>query len=141
MRFLMVVLALALASMVAACVTQQAMTVSAGAIANPLPKYKNAVAVRSVMGGAAMNVLTMPGVPNEPLKAALEDSLRASGYLASGTPKFHIDAEINNLQQPIVGLDMDVTADVTYKVLGAGTVAGFGSIGFHHLQQRALLHG
>ena len=52
---------------------QQAMTVSSGALANPLPKYKNAVAVRSVM---------------------LEDSLRASGYLASGTPKFHVDAEI-----------------------------------------------
>jgi hypothetical protein len=125
MRFLKVVLALALASMVASCATPQAMTVSAGAIANPLPKYKNAVVVRSVIGGAAMNVLTMPGVPNEPLKAALEDSLRASGYLASGTPKFHVDAEINNLQQPFIGLDMNVTTDVTYKVSGTGTVGTY----------------
>ena len=86
MRFIKVLLALALASMVAACATQQAMT---------------------------------------PLKAALEDSLRASGYLASGAPKYQVDAEINNLQQPFAGLDLDVTADVTYKVSGAGSVATY----------------
>ena len=71
MRFIKVLLALALASMVAACATQQAMTVSASAVANPSPKYKNAVVVRSVAGGAPMDALTRPGVPNEPLKAAL----------------------------------------------------------------------
>jgi hypothetical protein len=114
-------LALALAWTVAACATQQAMTVSTNAVANSSPKYRNAVAVRSVTGGAAMNLLTMPGVTNEPLKAALEDSLRVNGYLAAGTPKFYVDAEINNLQQPFIGLDMDVTADVTYKVSGVGS--------------------
>ena len=121
MRFIKVLLALALASMVAACATQQAMTVSASAVANPSPKYKNAVVVRSVTGGAPMDALTRPGVPNEPL----EDSLRASGYLASGAPKYQVDAEINNLQQPFAGLDLDVTADVTYKVSGAGSVATY----------------
>ena len=58
-------------------------------------------------------------------KARLEDSLRASGYLASGAPKYQVDAEINNLQQPFAGLDLDVTADVTYKVSGAGSVATY----------------
>ena len=101
------------------------MTVSAGTIANPLPKYKNAVAVRSVTGGQAMNVMTVPGVTNEPLKAALESSLAANGYLASGTPKYFIDAEIKNLEQPLIGLDLDVTADVTYKVSGAGANATY----------------
>src|SRR5262245_44598577 len=120
MCFRKCMLALALASMVAACASQQAMTVP-GTIANPSPKYRNAVVVRSVTGGAAMNLLTMPGVTDEPLKAALEDSLRVNGYLAAGTPKFYVDAEINNLQQPFIGLDMDVTADVTYKVSGVGT--------------------
>jgi hypothetical protein len=118
-------LALALASMVAACATQQAMTVSTDAVANPSPKYRNAVAVRSVTGGAAMNLLTMPGVTNEPLKAALEDSLRVNGFLAAGTPKFYVDAEINNLQQPFIGLELDVTADVTYKVSGVGSVGTY----------------
>ena len=66
-----------------------------------------------------MNVLTVPGVANEPFKAALESTLSFNGYLAqSGTPKFYLDAEIQNLDQPLMGLDFDVVADVTYKVSG-----------------------
>lgn len=108
----------------AACATPTAMTVASGAVGNINPKYKSAVAVRTVSGGQAMNVLTIPGVPNEPLKAALESSLAANGYLASnGTPKFYVDAEIQNLEQPLIGLNMDVTASVTYKVSGEGTNA------------------
>ena len=81
-----------------------------------------AVGHRSVPGVSKASVVI---VSREPLKVALEDSLRASGYLASGTPKFHVDVEINNLQQPLMGLDMDVSADATYKVSGAGTVATY----------------
>jgi hypothetical protein len=73
-----------------------------------------------------MNILTVPGVTNEPFKAALEKSLAANGYLApSGTPKFYVDAEIQKLEQPFIGLDMDVTTSVTYKVTGAGTIAAY----------------
>jgi hypothetical protein len=110
----------------AACATQQAMTVDSNAVVNSIPKYRNAMSVRSVSGGQVMNALTVMGVANEPLKAALESSLAANGYLAqSGTPKFYIDAEILNLDQPLIGLDMDVTADVTYKVSGAGAPATY----------------
>ena len=68
-----------------------------------------------------MNVLTVPGVPNEPFKAALEGSLAANGYLASEgtTPKFYIDAEIQDLDQPLIGLEYDVKSSVLYKVSGA----------------------
>jgi len=63
------------------------MTVDSGAVVNSNPKYRNAMAVRSVSGGQMMNALTVMGVENEPLKAALESSLAANGYLArSGTP-------------------------------------------------------
>jgi hypothetical protein len=110
----------------AACATQQAMTVDSGAVVNSNPKYRNAMAVRSVSGGQMMNALTVMGVENEPLKAALESSLAANGYLArSGTPKFYVDAEILNLDQPLIGLDLDVTAEVTYKVSGAGAAATY----------------
>jgi hypothetical protein len=110
----------------AACATQQAMTVDSGAIVNSSPKYRNAIAVRSVSGGQVMNAATVMGVTNEPLKAALESSLAANGYLAqSGNPKFYIDAEIVNLDEPVIGLDLDVTADVTYKVSGAGAPATY----------------
>jgi hypothetical protein len=109
----------------AACATPQAMTVDSGAVVNSNPKYRNAVAVRSVTGGRMMNALTVMGVENEPLKAALEGSLAASGYLAQSSPKFYVDAEIVNLDQPLIGLDLDVTAEVTYKVSGAGAAATY----------------
>jgi hypothetical protein len=97
------------------------MTVDSGAVVNANPKYRDAIAVRSVTGGRMMNVLTVMGVENEPLKAALESSLAANGYLAkSGTPKFYVDAEIVNLDQPLIGLNLNVTADVTYKISGSG---------------------
>jgi hypothetical protein len=115
-----------LAPALAACATPQAMTVASGALANPSPKYRNAIAVRSVSGGQAINVLTVPGVANEPLKEALERTLAANGYLAqSGAPKFYLDAEIKNLDQPLIGLNFDVTADVTYKLSGSGPVATY----------------
>jgi hypothetical protein len=109
-----------------ACATQQGMTVDGGAIVNSSPKYRNAMAVRSVTGGQVMNAMTVMGVTNEPLKVALESSLSTNGFLVrSGTAKFYIDAEIVNLDEPVIGLDMDVTATVTYKVSGAGTTATY----------------
>src|SRR5437667_295291 len=105
----------------AGCATQQGMTViDTGPVANS-PKYRNAMAVRSVTGGQLMNAMTVMGVTNEPLKAALESSLATNGYLAGpGAAKYYIDAEITNLDEPVIGLDMDVTASVTYKVAGPG---------------------
>jgi hypothetical protein len=56
----------------AACATQQGMTVDTSAVVNASPKYRNAIAVRSVTGGHMMNAMTVMGVENEPLKAALQ---------------------------------------------------------------------
>jgi hypothetical protein len=110
----------------AACATQQAMTVADSAVVASNPKYRNAVAVRSVTGGRLMNAATVMGVEDEPFKAALENSLAVNGYLAkSGTPRFYVDAEIVNLDQPFIGLDFDVTAEVTYKVSGASAPSSY----------------
>jgi hypothetical protein len=127
MHYGKIVMALALlAPVLAACATPQGMTVGSGAIANPSPKYRNAIAVRSVNGGQVMNILTVPGVANEPFKAALEATLSANGYLASsGTPKYYLDAEIRNLDQPLMGLDLTVIADVTYNISGVGPAASY----------------
>jgi hypothetical protein len=122
MRIVGAILLAVMSFALAGCATQQAMTVEATAIPNPVAKYRNAVAVRAVTGGAAMNVMTVPGVTDEPFKAALEASLAASGYLArTGTPKYYLDVEIGNLDQPLIGLDLDVTSHVTYKVSGAAS--------------------
>lgn len=105
----------------AGCATPQNMTVETPVIAAPNPKYRNAMAVGTINGGQVMNVLTVPGVANEPFKAALEGSLAASGYLAKdGKPKFVIDAQIHELKQPFIGFEYDVTAQITYKVTGGG---------------------
>lgn len=116
-----------MAAALAGCATQGAMTVvDVGASGPSVAKYRNAVAVRSVSGGQAMNVLTIPGVTDEPFKAALEASLQAKGYLAgAGAARFTIDAEIQNLDQPVIGLTYDVTASVVYKVSGAGPGATY----------------
>jgi hypothetical protein len=104
-----------------ACATPQAMTVVNDSTVTANPKYRNAVGVRSVTGGRLMNVLTVMGVTDEQFKTALESSLATNGYLAqSGTPKFYIDVEITSLDQPVIGLDLDVTASVNYKVSGVG---------------------
>jgi hypothetical protein len=116
-------LCLLVALALAGCATQQAMTVST-TIASPSPKYRNAIAVRSVTGGQMMNALTMPGVTDEPFKNALVSTLATNGYFAQpgAASKFYLDAEIQNLEQPLIGLDLEVTANVTYKVSGAGKV-------------------
>jgi hypothetical protein len=122
----LILIAMFIAAGLAGCATPQAMTVSSGAVGNSIPKYKNAVAVGTVSGGQVMNILTVPGVSNEPFKAALKNSLAGMGYLAtSGAAKYHVDAEIQNLEQPLIGLDFDVTASVTYKVSDAGASATY----------------
>ncbi len=120
---ILVILAL-VAPGLAACATPQPITVVG--IATPSLKYRNAMAIRSVAGGQHMNILTMVGVANEPFQAALETTLAANGFLAqSGPPKFQVDAEIKHLEQPLIGLDMDVVAEVTYNVAGAGGAATY----------------
>lgn len=112
---------MALAVGVAGCAKPQAMFVAQGTIANPVAKYKGAMALRSVTGGAAMNILTMPGVMDDAFKSALQSSLANAGYLASNAAaKYTIDATIDNLQQPLIGISMEVTATVTYTVTPAG---------------------
>ena len=73
-----------------------------------------------------MNMATVPGIPNEPLKIALESSLAANGYLSkSGTPKFYLDVVILELDRPVHGLTLHATADVTYAVTSGGAVAPY----------------
>ncbi len=120
-RAQVILLGALLVSGLAGCATSQNMAVETTAIATPIAKYKNAMAVGTVQGGQAMNILTVPGVPNEPFKAALESSLAAYGYAATGgAPKYVINAQIHDLKQPLIGFEYDVTAQVTYTVTGGG---------------------
>lgn len=125
MKYFRVTVVAMLAAMLAGCATQQAMTVGAGDVVTPVAKYRQALAVGEVKGGQAMNVLTVPGVTSEAFKAALESSLAANSYMAQGTPKYVINVEIQDLKQPLMGLDLDVTSSVIYRVTGGGTTTPY----------------
>ena len=127
MRYGKIVVVLALLTpALAACATSGGMTVGAGAIANPSPKYRNAIAVRTVSGGAVMNVLTVPGVATSRSRKRLKRRFRPTAISPHQAPrKFYLDAEIRNLDQPLMGLDLTVIADVTYNISGAGPAASY----------------
>ena len=79
---------------------------------------KSAVSVRSVLGGKSTNPLWTSQVDNDGFKAALEESLAIAGYKASDSSKakYFVDVELKRLDQPLVGIDFDVTSEVVYSV-------------------------
>jgi len=116
-------IALALASsMLAACAEgarpdSMALTAPAGAppVSQTEPGYKT-LRVSHVDGGGKTNPLWMSSVSSEDFQKALENSLRALGLLADdpAKAKTEITANLQDLQRPLAGLDMTVTAKVHY---------------------------
>ena len=119
-------LILVLATLIMGCATpanRQAMTVSkfeGNVIVNPNLKAK--FYVRNVSGGKDTNPLWTSQVATEDFKGALDQSLDAVGYKAerSETATYFIDAELKELDQPLVGLTFDVHSNVFYVVDGKG---------------------
>ena len=82
----------------------------------PTPLRKQ-LAVRDISGGNETSPLWKSNVGNSEFRGALTNSLRATGLLAEGAPpRFALDAQLNALEQPMFGLDMTVTANVTYTL-------------------------
>lgn len=75
-----------------------------------------------VSGGAETNPLWTAQVSNEDLKTALEGSLAAAGYMGSDGPNMVVTANMVELQQPIMGLDLSVTSRIQYQVTSNGRV-------------------
>lgn len=80
------------------------------------PGYK-AFRVAHVDGGGKTNPLWESSVSSEDFQKALESSLRATGLLADdpSAAKSEITANLQDLNRPIVGLDMTVTSKVHYS--------------------------
>ena len=114
-------LALAIASL-AACAEgarpeSMALTTTPGAEASKAdPGYK-AYRVAHVDGGSKTNPLWISTVSSEDFQKALESSLRAIGFLADdpATAKAEITANLQDLQRPLIGLDMSVTSKIRYS--------------------------
>jgi hypothetical protein len=81
-------------------------------------KLVDAVFVRSVTGGKSTNPMWTSQVDNETFKSALNESLAVVGYKASDSSKarYLIDVELRKLDQPLIGIDFEVTSEVSYSV-------------------------
>ena len=116
---------LAAALLVGACATpaeRSNMTVShISALAKPTDtSLIGGIAVGSVDGGQETQPLGTSEVDNEDFQGALTESLRNHGLLAEGNaPRYILYAHLLNLQQPLIGLNMTVTAKVNYELVDA----------------------
>jgi hypothetical protein len=98
--------------------TSQAMTVKPGSTAPVNPKLKGAVALGTISGGKDTSPLWTSQVDNEGFRKALKDSLAVTGYLApEGTkPSYTVDADLQSLDQPLMGFTFDVKSTVKYNL-------------------------
>lgn len=88
----------------------------------PTELRKN-IAVRDVTGGKETNPMWVSNVGNSEFEQALEASLRDAGLLAAGKQagKYTLVAHLENVDQPMGGFNMTVTATVSYSLVERAT--------------------
>jgi outer membrane murein-binding lipoprotein Lpp len=81
------------------------------------------IAVRDVTGGKDTNPMWVSNVGNSEFEQALEASLRDAGLLAAGKQagKYTLVAHLENVDQPMAGFNMTVTATVSYSLVERAT--------------------
>jgi len=102
--------------------TQQGMTVTPSMLERTNDTFKHAIRIESVAGGKDTNPLWTSQVGTEDFKKALTDSLGNAGYLATddGQAKYALTANLLELDQPLIGLTLDVKSSVQYQLKGNG---------------------
>ncbi len=108
--------------------TQQAMAISI----QDLPGKKNPnltsqVVVNNVTGGKETNPMWTSQVDAQSFKGALDKSIAMAGYTAADASKakYSIDANLQDLKQPVFGLTFDVVSTVLYTVTADGKQSQF----------------
>ena len=80
-------------------------------------ELRDAISIRSVLGGEPTNPLWTSEVGNAEFRAALEASLRNYGLLAEGgSGDYALDVTLIDLQQPVFGLETKVTSTAAYHL-------------------------
>lgn len=81
------------------------------------------IAVRDVTGGQDTNPMWVAKVGNSEFEQALEMSLRDAGLLANGKQagKYQMTAQMEKIDQPMVGASMTVTATISYALYERAT--------------------
>lgn len=84
---------------------------------------KNSIVVNDVSGGKSTNPLFMSNIGNEEFKQSLMNSLNSVGFLTTNKDqrRYSLDVTIGGLDQPMMGLDMTVTATVNYRLEDTAT--------------------
>jgi hypothetical protein len=123
-------LSLLCAVVITGCATPasyQAMTVQPDAQLKPNPKLKGQISLGTVTGGKDTNPMWTSQVDNENFKKALGDSLAIAGYqpAAGQAGKYRLSAELQELDQPIIGLTFDVKSNIVYKLESTDSGASF----------------
>src|SRR6185503_4700604 len=95
-----------------------------GMVATPVaatpvpPTLSRAIAVQTVGGGRETSPLWTSQVGNAEFQDALTKSLQARGMHAEGAAaRYLLSATLINLAQPLMGLDMTVSASVKYTLV------------------------
>jgi hypothetical protein len=84
--------------------------------ATPGSNLYQSVGMAAITGGKETNPILSSQVADGDFKAALKNSLLQHNLHATGPEKYVVSAEINELDQPLIGLDMSVTSKVHYKL-------------------------
>lgn len=103
--------------------TQQAMSITIQDVPTKVnPELKGQMVVRDVTGGKETNPMWTSQVDTQGFKGALDKSIAVAGYRANDTTaaKYKIDANLQKLDQPLVGFTLDVESTVMYTVSGDG---------------------
>ncbi|MFM7692212.1 MAG: hypothetical protein ACKPAC_22565 [Alphaproteobacteria bacterium] len=77
---------------------------------------RGAVGIGQVSGGRETNPLLMSDVSSRDLAEALRLSLAARTMLAIRDERFKLEANMINLEQPIMGASMTVTSKIRYRL-------------------------
>jgi len=127
MKNVFAVLSVAVAVLLTGCaaparIEQMTASVSPQQRIVPTPLRTN-IAVRDVTGGKETNPMWMSNVGSSEFEQALEASLRDAGLLAAGKQagKYTLVAHLENVQQPMAGFNMTVTATVAYSLVERAT--------------------
>lgn len=113
---------LLLASLLGACAsgaTPGAMVppVSEATLIAPTSALRGAVAVGPVGGGSETSPLWMSSVSDADFAAALRQSLATHAMLSMGGETFRLEATLLDLERPLAGASMEVTARVAYRLV------------------------
>jgi len=94
------------------------MSVTADTIVSESSPLHSTIKIGTVTGGKETNPLWKSNVSNENFRQALEQSLSLETMITSKEPRYLINADLIDLDQPFVGTSMTVTARVHYTVVG-----------------------